>query len=201
MKYQPHRLPATVIVKLATLIALTIAFLGSGCHVSKTGSESKSDTASVSKSAITIAQSNENGITSKEDRQSVNAEEWFRLTMQYRDNNHRTDTSINNFITQPSTVIYETGRSMNSQQVNRSDSSWYLNSLQTLALAVDSIHRKVNQYGKTKRSGTGSFQWLIILFAGAGLLLLLKLRPITRNRQPVTRNRQPVTRNPTTRNP
>jgi hypothetical protein len=168
------RIPGIVLIKLATLIALTIAFLSSGCEVFKTFKENKSDTASVKKLTVTTENENEGGAVKTEDNRTHEENEWFRVTMKYLTDKKDGDTTINNFITQPATVIYEGGKSSRDEETKVVDSTWHHNTMKMVALAVDSISRKVDNYEKTKHSETKGIGWITVLLIGIGLIILIR---------------------------
>ena len=167
-------MPAPLFIRLATLVALTIAFLFSGCEVFKTFKGNKTDTASVKKSATIVENSGEGGTIRTEDNRSHEENEWFRVTMKYLTGNNDRDTTINNFITQPATVIYEGGKSSRDEERKLFDSSWYQNMMSMVGLAVESMSRSVDNYEKTKHSETKGIGWVTILLIGVGLMILTK---------------------------
>jgi len=171
MKHKQYWMPAPLIIKLATLVALTLAFLASGCEVSKKFKENKSDTASVKKSAMAVENSGNGSTVRTEDNRTHEETDWFRLTMKYLTEKNNGDTTINNFITQPATVIYEGGKSTRNEDIKRVDSGWYQNTMKVMAMAVDSISRKVEDYEKNKSSKTKGLGLFVTFLIGIGLII------------------------------
>jgi hypothetical protein len=176
MKHKQYWMPAPILLRLATLIALTIAFLASGCEVHKRNSQLKNDTASVKRNSLDIDHATQAGNTSKEEKQSLQEHEWFKLTLQYLADQPRTDTTINHFITQPTTVVYERGRSKHQEDIVRADSSWEYHRVKRLETALDSMNRKWNVFQKTKQSKTKGLGSGITIIAALVLLSIYFLR-------------------------
>ena len=179
MKHKQYLLPAQLIVRLATLIVLTIAFLVSGCEVFKKVKENKADTASIKKVLMTTGKSDEHVNISSEKKRYEEENDWLKITMQWLDENKTRDSNLNN-VSHPATLIYETGKSTRNQESTRHDSTWYLNAVKVFALAVDSISRKVGNYEKTKHSKTKGFSIFSIVLMGLTLVMILYIskRPI-----------------------
>ncbi|HEV7783444.1 MAG TPA: hypothetical protein VGO58_19355 [Chitinophagaceae bacterium] len=175
MKHNNYQVTGSLFIRLATLIALTIAYLCSGCEVLKTFRENKSDTASVKKSAVTVDNNSEGGAVRTEHNRSEEENEWFRVTMKYLTENKDGDTTINHFITQPATVIYEGGKTSRDEEKKLVDSTWYLNTMKLIALTVDSMSRKVDNYEKIKHSEANGLGITTIVLIGIGLIILKKL--------------------------
>lgn len=175
MKHNEYQVSGSVFIRIATLIALTIAYLCSGCEVLKTFNRNKSDTTSVKRSAVAVDNTHAGGGLRTEDNQSHEDNEWFRVTMKYLAEKKDGDTTINNFIPQPATVIYEGGRSTRDEESKVVDSTWYHSMMKLTAMAVDSMSRKVDNYGKTKHSEMKGVGWITVLIVGLGIIILNKV--------------------------
>ena len=156
------------------LIILILSYCFSGCEVIKTFKGNKSDTASVKRSALSLDNTGEGAAVRTEDNKSHEENEWFRVTMKWLAEKKDGDTTINNFITQPATVIYEGGKSSRAEETKLVDSTWYHNIMKMVAMAVDSTSRKSNNYEKTKHSATKGSGWITLLLIGIGLIALNK---------------------------
>ena len=183
MKHNQYDIPAPLILKLATLLALTIAFLASGCETSKSFQSTKNDTTSVKKSVEALDIINQGAALRTEDNRSHEENEWSRLTLKWLAEKNDGDTTINNLITQPATVIFETGRSNRDEATKIVDSSWHQSLVKMIAASSDSMSRKIDNYEKTKHSETKGIGWITISLLGIGLIALNKLidfKPIRR---------------------
>ena len=184
MKNKQYGIAGDLILKLAVLTALTLAFLCSGCEILKTTRENKTDTASVKKTILAVQDHNEGGQVRTEDNHSIEESEWFRVTMKYLAENKNSDTTINNFFPQPATVIYESGNTRRQEENKLVDSSWYQHMMKLIALSVDSMSRKVDNYEKTKHSETKGIGWITISLIGIGLIALNKIFDVKLTRRP-----------------
>ncbi len=172
MKQKQFEIPGNTLFRIAILVALTIAYLCSGCETSKMVNQVKSDTASVQRSGLSTAQDTEAGTARKEETASRDENEWMRLTLQYMASQHGGDTTINHFITQPSTIIYETGRSRHEEEKKTSDSSWLIAAMKSMAMSYDSLSHKLENVEKYKHSETKGLGLTAVLLAAAGLIIV-----------------------------
>jgi hypothetical protein len=168
-----YEIPRTVWLKLATVIALTIAYLCTGCEVKKHFNATKTDTTSVQKATVVIDKKEEASSIKTEDNKSHEENEWTRLTLKYLSEIDHGDTTINHYITQPSTIIYERGKEQRDEQTKSFDSSSYRSIINAFAIATDSMNRKIDNYEKIKHSETKGFNWMLLLVCG---LLLIVFR-------------------------
>lgn len=166
-------MPAQLLIRLATLIVLTSAFLICGCKVLKTTKADKSNTDSVKKIATVYENISRSGTKTSEQSQSHEENEWSKLTMQWLAKNQTKDTIVNNFLNPPSTVIYETGKSNRNQERMSIDSSWYFSTIKMVALAIDSFSRKVDKLEKTKHSKTIGPGLFTLLLIGSGIVFII----------------------------
>jgi hypothetical protein len=179
MKYKQYSIPAQVLIKLVTVIALTIAFLSSGCEVLKNTRKETSDSTSLKKTFSTFADTSAAGRINKERIQTTEENEWFRLTLKYLADNNKpatiidADTTLNQFITQPATIIYEAGKYSRNEDKKTIDSSWQMNMIKMVAMAIDSMSRKVDNYEKTKHSETKGLDLATLILIGIGLIIFI----------------------------
>jgi hypothetical protein len=170
-----YQIEGGILLKLATIAALTIAYLCSGCEVKKHFSATKADTTSVQSAAVIIDKKDEATSIKSEDNKSHEENEWTRLTLKYLSEIDHGDTTINHYITQPATIIYERGKEQRDEQTKSFDSSSYRSFINALAISTDSMNRKIDNYEKAKHSETKGLSWVTIMMIVCGVIVLNKI--------------------------
>jgi hypothetical protein len=174
MKHRQHHLPGEIFLKLAVVTALLVAYC-SGCEVVKAKKSNSADSTAVSKSTMAMENKTHAGSTRMEDNRSKEENEWTRLTLKYLADKDDGDTTINNFIQQPATVIYESGKSIRKEENKITDSSWGYQAMTMFALRIDSLSSKVDSYEKGKRSETKGFGELTLVLICVGVIAVYRI--------------------------
>lgn len=174
MKDRHYYISRALFLLLSIIMALVVILFASGCEVLKGKKHTVSDSTSVKKQEVVINDSTRSGSVKKEETNSHEENEWFRLTMQYLQAHPGGDTSItnNNYYPQPATIIYEGGKGKKDEHTTTTDSSFYLNIMRFIAASNDSLSRRIDIMDKNKKSETKMFQLLPLALVLAGLYLL-----------------------------
>ena len=177
-------------VVLAILMAIVIAVFTGGCEVFKFRKENHSDTTSKKLTTLTDTSSQTGGSVKKEETKSKEENEWFKMTLQYLKDSKPGDP-VNNIYPAPATIIYEGGKGSKEETKTSIDSSFYLNTQKLVAMALDSMSRKMDSIEKTKHVETKGLGLLAIVLIGVGLIALNKGFTVLGNRYTITKKQIP----------
>jgi hypothetical protein len=155
---------------LALLMALVIVLFCTGCNFDmfKTKAERRSDSTAVSVQRHGSSDSTAAVTTSREDTRKKEDVEWWRIIQQFQPGR---DTTINNFYTQPATIIYEGGKGSKEETTSRFDSSAFVQLNLFWKDRFDSLQVRIEDIQKRKESSGGIGLTTLLLVALAVILL------------------------------
>lgn len=142
-------------------ILLPIIF---GCQVLKKSSSKNESLSNVSKEN-SIDKKDSSGFNVSSNKVSAKeTADWWRTTVQFP-----RDTTVNNFYSYPSTVVYEGGKTNKESDVSSFDSSGYKNEMIGLKNIIDSLSSMKIEEAKEKKTDVSNKTMLIII----GIIYLL----------------------------
>lgn len=154
-------------------LIIVISMLFSSCKILHTKKTKSNDTTSVKKTEIATKDSSTRGVVQSDSSKTKEEFEWWRLILSQQ----RGDTNVYNINSypQPATVIYEGGKGSREEQKHLYDSAWDNRMAVQVALAIDSMNRKIDSMEKNSRTETKGVGLFTLLLVGAGFLIANKL--------------------------
>lgn len=151
------------VILLLLLVALC------GCEVLKHKSTNRVDSTSVKKSIAVDSSSLNAGSVKKEDKKSIEENEWWRIIQQFP-----RDTNVTNTNVYPSTVIYEGGKGKKEETQHTYDSAFLTQFATSVKTMFEQTLLRIEQLEKNKSSEFKGLGLLTMIAIALGVVVFFK---------------------------